>query len=238
MFNYNYIRSIVIVFSVLILSTSIGVYSEKINPNKQEMWDVMSAEVNHWIDGAGYPIDKGIKETVIALNLMAIETIASCEGHLDRDLLYPWIEIQIYPLEVKKMMQEFSDIQEQLNNEEMLLKTNFPKLSYNDLYNIPEAENLRKLKKKHSLMTQSIKQIQMKCLEPLNKLLNQFYENHRTSYDKTLIASFKSFAFLHSIGADRQQIRSPEEQSFNLTEYQEEMRAFTAFLKEKFMDSN
>ena len=232
----KYIKNLFVVFNILISLLSMGLSAEQINPTKQEMWDTMSSEVNHWVDGVGYPIDTEIKDTVIALNLMGIETEASCEGHLDRGLSYPWIDIQIYPPEVKKMMLELSDIQEQLSKEEILLKTKFPHLSYNDFYDIPEGENLKNLNKKHRVIAESMTQMQIKCLEPLNQLLNQFYENRVTSYDNTLVIQNDSFARLRSIGADRQQIRSPEQQLRNLNEYREEMNAFTIFIKQKFMN--
>jgi hypothetical protein len=116
-----------------------------------------------------------------------IETIASCEGHLDHGLPYPWIDIQIRPSEVEKLEQERSDIQKQISDEERLLETKFPNLSYNTFYDIPEGENLKNLNEKRWFIIDSITQIQLKCLEPLNQLLNQFYENHKTSYDNTLI---------------------------------------------------
>lgn len=231
MINQNFKNKFVL-FSILIFLLSIGLHAEKINPT-QEMWDSMEAEIDHWIDGAGYPIDQEIKETVIALNLMGIETISSCGGHLDHGLPYPWIEIQTYPPQIRKMMQELSEIQEQLNTEEILLKTRFPHLSYNDIYDIPEAENLPKLHKTHSLIAESIKQMQIKCLEPLNQLLTNFYENRKTAYNNVLIIPNNSSAFLRSVGADRQHIRSSEEQSYNLNKFREEMKAFAVFLKQK-----
>jgi hypothetical protein len=50
-----------------------------------------------------------------------------------------------------------------------------------------------------------------------------------------LIISFNSFAHLQSVGINRQQIRL--EQSSKLNEYREEMKAFTVFLKQKFIDA-
>lgn len=107
---FKYLKNAFVSFNLLISSLSIDLCAGQINPTKQEMWDIMSTEVDHWIDGAGYPIDKEIKGVVIALNLMGIETTASCGGHLDHGLSYPWIDIQIYPPEVKKLMQKLSDI--------------------------------------------------------------------------------------------------------------------------------
>jgi hypothetical protein len=233
---FKYIKKALVLFNILIFVLSITLYAEQVNPTKQEMWDTMSAEVSHWIDGIGCHIDKEIKDTVIALNLMGIETTGSCEGHLDRGFAYPWIDIQTYPSEVRKMMSEFSDIQEQINNEEILLKTKFPNLSCNDFYDIPEGENLKDLRNKHWFIANSIIQLQINCLEPLNQLLNQFYENRKTSYDNILIIPNDSIPRLRSIGTDRQQIRSTEQQLSKFNEYREEMKAFTIFLKQKFMN--
>lgn len=231
---FKYLIRTFVSFNLLISLLSIGFCGAQINPTKQEIWNAMSAEVDHWIDGAGYPIDKEIKETVIALNLMGIETTASCGGHLDHGLSFPWIDIQIYPPEVETMMQELSDIQEQVRNEEISLKIKFPTLSDNDFYNIPEGETLKNLIKKHRFIAESMAQIQIKCLEPLNQLLNQFYENRTASYDNILIIPEDSVARLRSIGTDRQQIRLPEQRLHKLNEYREEMKAFTIFLRQKF----
>ncbi len=233
---FRYILNKFVVFNIFISILHIDLYAEQINPTKQEMWDNMSIEVEGWIDGIGCSIDPEIKDTVIALNLMGIETRASCEGHLDHGLSYPWIDIQIDSSELKKITDVFSDIKEQISTEEILLKTKFPNLSYNDFFYIPEGENLKNLYRKYRLITDSITQIEIKCAEPLNQLLNQFYENRMTSYDKTLIIPRDSLVRLRSIGADRQEIRSAEQQLHYLNEYREEMKAFTLFLKHKFLN--
>lgn len=81
------------IFTFFLLNDSL--YSEQINPTKQEMWDEMSNEVSHWVDELGYPIDTEIKDTVVALNLLGIETTASCEGHLDHGFAFPSVKYGI-----------------------------------------------------------------------------------------------------------------------------------------------
>jgi len=233
---FQYLKNALVSFNLLISLVPIGLYAEQINPIKQEMWETMSVEVDYWVDGLGYHIDKEIKDTVIALNLIGIETEASCGGHFERDLTYPWVDIRIFSSVLHEIVEESSDIQEQLNKESASLKLKFPYLSYNDLYGISDGENLKNLNKKYFLIGDSGTQIRIKCLEPLNQLLNQFYENRTTSYDKTLIIPKDFFARLRSIGADRQQVRSPEQRLRSLNEYQEEMKAFTIFLKQKFLN--
>lgn len=233
---FQYLKIALVSFNLLISIFPIVMYAEQVNPTKQEMWEAMSVEVGYWVDGVGYPIDKEIKDTVIALNLMGIETVASCGGHLDKDLSYPWVDIQVYPSEINKLIQEGIDIQEEIKIEEVSLKLKYPNLPYNDFYYISEGENLKNLRKKHWLIAVSMEEIQMKCLEPINQLLNQFYENRTTSYDKTLIIAKSSLARLRSIGIDRQYVRSSDQRLQSLKEYQEEMKDFTIFLKQKYLN--
>jgi hypothetical protein len=46
------------------------------------------------VDKLGQPIDEGIFETVVVLNLPGIHTLASCEGHLEYGAYAPWVDIQ------------------------------------------------------------------------------------------------------------------------------------------------
>ncbi|BCX15756.1 MAG: hypothetical protein KatS3mg097_648 [Candidatus Parcubacteria bacterium] len=72
------------------------------NPNfidKNSKWEEERNEVNKIVDRLGNPIDEGIKETVIALRIFGLETTGSCEGHLERGLPYPWVDIGTDPPE-------------------------------------------------------------------------------------------------------------------------------------------
>jgi hypothetical protein len=218
---------------ILISAISISLHGSEVNLTKQEMWNMMDSEVSHWTDSLGHPIDKEIKDIVIALNLMGIETIASCGGHLDHGLPYPWVDVRIYSAEAQKMMQELLDIQNKISKEEEFLQRKFPDLSYNDFYDLPEGKNLKDLCEKKHILRESVFQSEAKYLEELNQLLDQFYEIHKFSYDNTLI---NLNGRLHSIGGDRQQIRSQEQKFLKLIEYRKEMEAFTIFLKNKFLD--
>jgi hypothetical protein len=53
----------------------------------------MREEVSRWVDGLGERVDPGIKDTVVALNLLGIPTVSSCEGHLDHGRTLPWVDI-------------------------------------------------------------------------------------------------------------------------------------------------
>ncbi|MBI5153110.1 MAG: hypothetical protein HZA36_01485 [Parcubacteria group bacterium] len=51
-------------------------------------------EVGRRVDALGEGMDPHIIETVAVLNTLGISTIMSCEGHLDHGLLNPWVAIQ------------------------------------------------------------------------------------------------------------------------------------------------
>src|SRR5262245_3085441 len=107
-FKIEFIFFIVLAFFSSTHFSAIGA-----QPTKQVIWDNMSDEVDHWTDGIGYPIDKEIKEIVIALNLVGIKTIASCEGHFDHGNLYPWVDLEVSSPETEKLMAEIRQNLEQ-----------------------------------------------------------------------------------------------------------------------------
>lgn len=61
------------------------------------IWDELSwkeamALARRLVDGVGQPLDEGIVETVVALNLLGFRSSASCEGHLDGGVPAPWVD--------------------------------------------------------------------------------------------------------------------------------------------------
>jgi hypothetical protein len=50
-------------------------------------------QVNQLVDGLNKPIDEGIKRVVAALRLVGFHTTASCEGHMNWGLPYPWVQV-------------------------------------------------------------------------------------------------------------------------------------------------
>ena len=59
-----------------------------------QRWIETSENLSHVTDRLGKHIDKGIFDTVVALNILGFDTDMSCEGHLDHGLPYPWIDIR------------------------------------------------------------------------------------------------------------------------------------------------
>lgn len=68
-------------------------------PNRQETqtpeqcYQETYERVSTFTDKLGTPIDPGIFETVVMLNLLGLHTFQSCEGHLDHGCPYPWVTI-------------------------------------------------------------------------------------------------------------------------------------------------
>lgn len=59
----------------------------------EHRYQEMHARVATFTDKLGTPIDPGIFETVVALNLLGLHTLQSCEGHFDHGCPYPWVTI-------------------------------------------------------------------------------------------------------------------------------------------------
>jgi hypothetical protein len=59
------------------------------------LWDESVEKFRKVTDRLGCPIDAGIFDTVVALNILGVHTTMSCEGHLDHGLAYPWIDTPI-----------------------------------------------------------------------------------------------------------------------------------------------
>lgn len=233
----KFFKSGLLFLIVLVFFSSSNFYVEGSSITKQEMWDNISNDVDHWIDGIGYPIDRDIKEIVVALNIMGIKTVASCEGHFDHGYLYPWIDLEIFSTESEKFMAEIRRKDEQIETEEKSLEAKYPDLSRQAQLDRPEAECLLKLYNEHFFLSKSYEQAKMNCLASINSLLSKFYENRNVSYDRILIVSSDN-GRLQSVGANNQVIRAEQEQNSKLVEYREEMKAFATFLKKKFMNSN
>jgi hypothetical protein len=62
-------------------------------PELERRYQQVHERVSTFTDKLGMPIDPGIFETVVALNLLGLHTFQSCEGHLDHGCPYPWVTI-------------------------------------------------------------------------------------------------------------------------------------------------
>jgi hypothetical protein len=61
--------------------------------NKHHHYQQIAERIKHTTDTLGMPIDPLILPVVIWLTVWGIPTRASCEGHIDRGMPYPWVDI-------------------------------------------------------------------------------------------------------------------------------------------------
>lgn len=61
---------------------------------KEQRWQEMAARVDRITDTLGRSVDEGIKETVLVLNLLAFRATQWCEGHAERDVRSPWVDMK------------------------------------------------------------------------------------------------------------------------------------------------
>src|SRR5437870_3873337 len=59
-------------------------------------WRQEESVVESIVDKQGKRVDAGIKESVVALRVLGFETDGSCEGHLDRQIKAPWVDIDYF----------------------------------------------------------------------------------------------------------------------------------------------
>ncbi|PJD97235.1 MAG: hypothetical protein CK425_03710 [Parachlamydia sp.] len=228
-----YSRVFDIIFLLIISFFSVAECHEALT--KHQQWDNVAKEVDSWVDGLGYPIDQGIKETVIVLNLLGFPTRQSCEGHLNHGEASPWIDFAITQPEFVTLQNQVSDFyQVELKESFQTLRIKYPLLSRNEIFQTQEGESLKPAYEKflylHSLFQNEAKKI----LLPLFELLDKFYQTHECTEDQKLDILIEGIIRLRSRGWEMQNQRSGDERNIHLKLYVAEMNAFTKFLKDYF----
>lgn len=177
---------------------------------KENRWNRIQAKVNKITDRRGMPIDEEMKETVTALQIFNFQTTASCKGHLTRGIQAPWVDIgEEIPKEILREVKKKA--------KENCLEV---------LHSIPEIKAFRKkhLREQMRLMI----------------LLDEFYKDRVVTIDIHLTLKkigIYGYARLVNTGEHLQEIRSKKERTEKLREYQQEMYAFTDFLKRKYFET-
>jgi hypothetical protein len=174
----------------------------------RQSWQDLHKYFKRVIDRLGMRIDKGIMDTVVALNGAGVYTTASCEGHLHRAAPYPWIRV------------EHKDADGIAHQIALLLHDGKR-----------EDEETQRLMKQHRALLLEEEQ-------KLITLLNAFYQEHQFDYDRHLSIwrYANGIPCVQSFGSDHQEFRSCDEKALKLKEYQQEMQDFALFLKNKFFE--
>lgn len=181
-----------------------------------DKWNNLEEKFKHVTDRLGMPIDDGILETVVALNALGVLTSASCEGHTKHGLPYPWIDILRVELEKLLPEKETSEIKK-LQIKLMKLQTKY--------YRAKKAYKTAEKTRNAKIVSE----------KKIFDLLAAFYEKRVVSYDRIIILSYDGR--IQSQGGDFAELLPPEQRLQKLHEYQEEMQAFTDFLKSLYLTS-
>ncbi len=191
-------------------------------------------EVETWTDGLGLPIDEGIKETVIVLNLLGLKTYQSCEGHLGEGDSAPWVTFVVDTPEKGKLIADSYALMEREKEVQSALAAKYPELTYWERMERFEDDFLVPLWDEQHRIREEIEKVDGQFLHPLHLYLEEFYEKRQSSYDQRLMieGSYEIYSLM-SVGATRQILRTEEQKEQKLLDYQEEMRAFTEFLRTK-----
>lgn len=173
-------------------------------------------------DKMGMPVDKGIAETVVMLNLLGFKTRMSCEGHLEWGRAAPWVA---FDEEAPAHLKEAADragrklAQAQSNGNDLSKEE--------EIHLYQELHEAERVLKKH----------QVGPAIHLLELLTIFYTDRRVPFDQQLyvfVSTSGICSMLFSHGAEVQDVLDLPEREERLHRYQEEMSAFTTFLKARY----
>lgn len=195
------------------------------SPNlKEQKWQKIEKDAERIIDSLHKRIDPKIKFAVVSLKANGLGTIASCEGHLNRGLPYPWVDVE-------------SQLAEQLLGDRL----------YNELKIKGREHRLSKSEKElKDKMIQAQKAENEKAYKRLLELLGKFYSQKNLTHEVKLgIEKFPwNRSRLQPEGMPNWHQRqtkkeewSQEEKIKNLELYRKEMDRFAQFLKDKFFKS-
>lgn len=198
------------------------------------------AEIERWRDGGGTPMDAGIKNMVGILNVLDMATLASCEGHIDGGLCFPWVDIASGPEPAERFVDEEKIFREvaakyRVTYEEVrrgIIREAWLEANRLAFRNGETSEFKRWTTENRELA------------KKLQRLLDEFYQERNVKPQNRLVLSVgaETAIRLHNdagadyrlnttgLGQDQQARLLPR-----LKEYQSEMDAFTEFLLDKYM---
>jgi hypothetical protein len=183
-------------------------------------WQEAKAHVSAFTDRLGTPIDAGIVETVVVLNLLGLQTFQSCEGHLTEGRAYPWVTLVHHPLSGRfvRRWQVVCQLEEQARA-----------LGTVEAYDSYLAEDVR-------LQMDMIKWEEEDVLSRrLKELLEDFYgqeESLQYKPERLVVVKYHpGMVRLEPFFGSHMKSSSEALQSIYLARGQAEMQAFTRYLK-------
>lgn len=209
---------------------------------KQRRWDeIAKLAGTEWGDSLGKGIDKGIRDVVVSFNVMDIPTSASCEGHVDGGLPYPWVEVEAEGQPEARFEHE-REIAERIASErgvdiERILRSD-DKDGWvqweKERSKQPETEAFREWRKKQSALVSIVE-----------NLLSEFYANRSVEGDEHLRCDAgpesarvenggeEDIPFFRLTDVTEELLKRRKER---LERFQKEMHDFGEFLKKKYFE--
>lgn len=198
----------------------------EVSPNlertvKEQQWATKKAEIYQITDRLEHPIDEGIKDAIIALNLLDVKTDGSCEGHPNWATGGPYIDVEVprneaLEAQVREAYDRASSADSGHNSEEDISKLWDENRRLNLEVRRPAIDEARKLM----------------------GFLGEFYDGRQTPYDRMLtLEELGGEIRIQSKGVMLQSTAPEDVRAAKLAEYQAEMGDFTAFLKGKFFET-
>lgn len=206
---------------------------------KQSLWDRIIEQLDHVADKLGKPIDAHIKETVAAFMANEFPTYGSCEGHVEECFdkkikLRPYIAVGldeprqrfIGESEIKeRIAAEYAISAEDLEENDAAERAYWDHIHEQD---VPETPEYLAIRAKNEELQQSIQWI-----------LEAFYQNRQTNEDTKLTVERIGPAGHFRVTIAKENPKEVpdadiEKHKQQLLAEQEEVRALTQFLKERF----
>ncbi len=204
------------------------------NFEKQKEWDETTRKVESITDDLGKPVDSQIKETVAAFMVNDLDTSGSCEGHLDRGRPYPFIHVD-YKLDSPELLQEITVFREKMNTK-----------GYENFQDIPEID--KDMYNQFIALVDKTASHKNEVQSKIDSLLKMFYTTHQPVSKDALLRVWEGGSFFEispisgaGIGKknwerfeEKEKIMSSQLREQYLKNSQNEMKAFTMFLKQQF----
>lgn len=222
--------------------------SEK-QPEKELQWQQLVEQFKKETDKLGYEIEPGIFDVVVGLNANGINTRQSCEGHVDKGRITPWVDITVpKPQNAKKFIDQ-DIIQQEVADKFGVTIADVRGKGETEIADRAREEANQRLEKQGYTPEYSGWIDEMKQLtEKAKAIVDEFNANRDIAEDvrikigDPISQSIYFEGTIYNGGKDYRTVevsrseQDKKELEQRLGRYREEMKAFADFLKGKFFE--